>query len=112
MKNLALTTLLLAGIGECAAQSGRPISYGLRTQPFALMLRDSVGPLDVVIGVQVDTLCQMGMKRIINEFPGSCAPMALHFVGPQTELELMKLKKFKCKVEEIRLVFQCEVNDD
>ena len=81
-------------------------------QVFPLMLRDSVGPQDVVIGVLVDTLCRMGSKRIISDFPGSCATMALHLVGPRTELDLMKLRRFKCKVEEIRIVFQCEVNDD
>lgn len=81
-------------------------------QPFPLMLRDPAGPSDIVIGVQVDTLCRMGSKRIISDFPGSCATIALQLVGPRTELDLMKLRRFKCKVEEIRIVFQCEINDD
>lgn len=81
-------------------------------QVFPLMLRDSVGPQDVVIGVQVDSLCRIGSIRIISEFPGSCAPLALHQVGSRTELDLMKLRRFRCEAGEIKLVFQCEVNDD
>lgn len=75
------------------------------------MMRDSVGPVDVVIGVQVDSLCRFGKKRIVTDFPGSCATMALRVIGAHIELELMKMMRFQCEVGEQYFVVRCEHDD-
>jgi hypothetical protein len=112
MKTVLVTVLIICSL-RTSAQVGTP-GAGLpiaRNLSLAQVLRDSIGPADIVIGVSVDSLCRFGAKRVVSEFPGGCANMAMKIIGPKTELELMKHNRFKCAAGEIRLVVACQADD-
>lgn len=108
-----LATVLIICCLRTTAQVGT-LGAGLpvaRNLSIAQMLRDSIGPADVVVGVSVDSSCRFGAKRVLSEFPGGCANMAMRIIGPKTELELMQRNHFNCAAGELRLVVPCEADD-
>ena len=73
--------------------------------------RDSVGQNDMVIAVQVDSLCRIRRKSIVRDIPNGCANVAMQMIDDRLEVQLMKLMRFKCTASEISLVFPCESGD-
>lgn len=113
MKHMLLIGVLLLNLTDCKAQViggavGKPAT---QLEPIERMMRDSVGPDDVVIAVEVDSLCRLGRKRILQDIPNGCAAAAMQMVDPKVELQLMKFMRFDCRVNEITLVFRCEYTD-
>lgn len=54
----------------------------------------------VLLAVDLDTLCQVKGKRIVTDIGMGCGEAALEWVDKDFELRLMKWHKFKCPVGE------------
>lgn len=109
---LIISTLLLCSLACTAQVRGQPLGKpATRLAPIETLMRDSVGPDDVAIGVEVDSLCRMGRKRIVSDIPNGCAAVAMYIIDDRLELELMKLRRFDCEAKEVMLVFTCEPTD-
>ncbi|QQR86336.1 MAG: energy transducer TonB [Flavobacteriales bacterium] len=65
----------------------------------------------VILGVTVDTLCQVKDKRIIQDIGMGCGRAALVGVDKDFELGLMKRFDFKCTVGEMLVPVRFEPND-
>ena len=65
----------------------------------------------VLIGITVDTLCQVKGKRIIQDIGMGCGQAALAGVNKDFELGLMKRFDFKCRTGEIQVAVRFELDD-
>lgn len=65
----------------------------------------------VILGVTVDTLCQVKEKRIVQDIGMGCGQAALVGVDKDFELGLMKRFNFRCRVGEMLMPVRFEQND-